>query len=413
MWTLRHTTFNPYQIFLIGDYPQKWQHGFEDIPRVKCINVKRFPFTLSQIATQCQQGALAEEYRKHLIYFYMVEVIPEISDYVIILDSKLSVTSPLLLFDMTSKPVYTWMNYANPHYMTHMHNLLPSLKRILVTSSVAPWFILHKPMVMEIMSKVVEYHQQKSFWKCYIDATNKSLSIINASWHEVYLNYLAIYYPSSFTLKWVGQLKQTWDTVHLQPCIAMCAPQKCIKVITGPSIPSNHAYLTLLKQWRETLHQESVTWVDIGCGYFSSVYSHIPWNQQTDKYIGIDCDADKIVSNQIVMYPPSITFQCLDATIHKLPEGDICIIRDVCNYMCFIHILAMLHQVKKYKIVIITDVQPNQPSSMFNKDQPTRFDRRRATGLWLEQPPFNHVIHVGLIVPFQTHYVVRTVIIKN
>ena len=413
-WSFTYMTINPYRIILLVDIPEKWIFAFSKFDRVSIVSIKRFPFTLPQITEQCKRSSLSNEYRKQLVIFYCSEVLTELSNDFLVIDPELIITNPLLLFD-GDKSVYNWSHGTSVSHITHMTRLLPKLKKTLLVSAKSPWMMCNKKIMYELMHAVTQEHNNTVFWKAYLAVIDPLGTTVSSSWQEIYLNYVAQYHPTTYLLKWHKIETKTWDMLYKAPgTTALCKPQSCIIKNLNYTIPITlvYPYLTVLKQLRERIKKENAIWVDIGCGSFTSVYPFVPWNTLTDKYIGVDCLSDKIVENQLNVHIPSVSFLKLDATLEPLPKGDICMIRNVFQYLCFIHIGSILQQLSNYSIVIITDIQPDGCVSKFNKDKPTD-TYRRQTGLWLEEAPFNYTIENVLSLNYEKNTIIRSVVIHQ
>ncbi|HYX39236.1 MAG TPA: hypothetical protein VE954_39550 [Oligoflexus sp.] len=90
-----------------------------------------------------------------------------------------------------------------------------------------------------------------------------------------------------------------------------------------------------------------------------------------------------------------------------LPEGDLCLIRQVFQHLSNDSILKVLPKLARYKYVIISDAQPHADKDQINHDIPN-FSGTRAvvhgTGLWLEKSPFNLPATVLHSYPLKTEY---------
>ena len=131
------------------------------------------------------------------------------------------------------------------------------------------------------------------------------------------------------------------------------------------------------------------TVIDLGCGDFA-VGSKI----QTDevKYIGVDVVDNLVICNQQLYGSPNTSFECLDITVDNLPEGDLCLIRQVLQHLSNSQIKAVLQKIKKYKYAIITEHYPASSIKVIpNRDKVYGADTRvyDNSAVYLDQPPFN------------------------
>jgi SAM-dependent methyltransferase len=129
--------------------------------------------------------------------------------------------------------------------------------------------------------------------------------------------------------------------------------------------------------------------VDLGCGDFRVGRLIAP---ACARYIGVDVVRPLIEENTRRHGSATVTFQCLDITADTLPNGELCLIREVFQHLSNADVLAVLRRVRKYPFVLVTDVQPKDHAGY-------RVNRDKARGagsrllyrslLRLDQPPFN------------------------
>ena len=131
------------------------------------------------------------------------------------------------------------------------------------------------------------------------------------------------------------------------------------------------------------------TVVDLGCGDFV-----IGRALQMDgvKYIGVDV-VDGLVSHLEREYGDANTvFMCLDIAADPLPDGDLCLIRQVLQHLSNDQISSVLLNTRKYRYVLITEHYP-APTVEYvpNLDKPHGPDTRvfDNSAVYLDNPPFN------------------------
>ena len=129
--------------------------------------------------------------------------------------------------------------------------------------------------------------------------------------------------------------------------------------------------------------------VDLGCGDFNigskiSVY--------TKKYYGIDIFPDLIKYNKKkYSNKKKISFLCLNIVNSYLPNGNICILRQVLQHLDNKSIKILISKIKlKYKYLIVTEHTPKF-NLRTNKDIIAGYDIRLNynSSVILDQPPFN------------------------
>jgi hypothetical protein len=77
-------------------------------------------------------------------------------------------------------------------------------------------------------------------------------------------------------------------------------------------------------------------------------------------YTGVDVVQPLIDQNVQRYGGDHIQFKCLDITSDELPDGELCLIREVFQHLSNAQISAILARVRKYDLVLVTDVQPEQ-----------------------------------------------------
>lgn len=166
---------------------------------------------------------------------------------------------------------------------------------------------------------------------------------------------------------------------------------------SGDGSTKNHAFLyanavkTFIKERRIT------NVVDLGCGDFV-VGSKLQMDKL--KYIGVDIVDDLIKQNQEKHGTVDIEFQCLDIISDELPNAELCLVRQVFQHLSNSQIISILHKIKQYKYVLITEHYP-APRIHFspNKDKPHGPDTRiyDNSAVCLDLPPFNMQISKMLL----------------
>jgi SAM-dependent methyltransferase len=159
--------------------------------------------------------------------------------------------------------------------------------------------------------------------------------------------------------------------------------------------------------------------VDLGCGDFT-VGSRLLMNGI--RYTGVDIVAALIQRNLQEFSNENVSFQCLDITSDPLPDGELCLLRQVLQHLSNVQITKVLTKIDKYRYVLITEHYPAPTvHGVPNKDKPHGADIRvyDDSAVYLNLPPFNMTISrlvleveagVGLANPGE---VIRTFLIEN
>lgn len=133
--------------------------------------------------------------------------------------------------------------------------------------------------------------------------------------------------------------------------------------------------------------------VDLGCGDFEigrALLERLP----DLHYVGCDIVPELIAHNAALYGGPHVRFQQLDVVTDPLPEGDVCLMRQVLQHLSNAEISAFLDRAS-YHWLYLTEGHPATRTGPFNPDKRTghevRFDWRtgHGRGVELSQPPFN------------------------
>jgi hypothetical protein len=110
------------------------------------------------------------------------------------------------------------------------------------------------------------------------------------------------------------------------------------------------------------------------------------------------------------------TFVCLDIIEQQLPDGDVCLVRQVLQHLSNAEIKAILDKLNKYKYVFVTEHYPLGNDCLPNIDKPHGADIRLYdnSAVFLDKEPFN-ISHIELVlnVPYDNWGTVRTYLIEN
>ena len=110
------------------------------------------------------------------------------------------------------------------------------------------------------------------------------------------------------------------------------------------------------------------------------------------RYVGVDVVRPLIDRNNQLFGTRDISFECLDIAKDDLPNGKLCLIRQVFQHLSNANIKAVLPKLEKYKFVLVTEHFPSDTElEIINKDIPSGSDTRVRwkSGVYLDRPPFN------------------------
>ncbi|MBQ9433757.1 MAG: class I SAM-dependent methyltransferase [Synergistaceae bacterium] len=195
----------------------------------------------------------------------------------------------------------------------------------------------------------------------------------------------------------------------------MCAEKESSKIYTvilrggGAekfySGPGSHTdsyvspYCELIKTFL-TEHPDVKHVVDFGCGDFNVASKFI-----SDKinYTGVDIVKEMIISHQKNFASEHVNFMCLDIVDDALPDGDMCLIRQVLQHLSNDDITKVLAKLKKYRYSMITEhVTPKAKATALNADILTGPHNRInfLSGVYLDEAPFSLECEIVLRIPY-------------
>lgn len=170
--------------------------------------------------------------------------------------------------------------------------------------------------------------------------------------------------------------------------------------------------VALIQQHAAELGRPPVV-VDLGCGDFqvgSALLSRLP----DITYIGCDIVPELVAHNSQAHGTERVNFQHVDIVVDPLPEGDICLVRQVLQHLSNKEISGILKRMGGYKLIYVTEGHPAARSGPVNPDKTAgfevRFDWRtgRGRGVELDQPPFGVAVEEVFRTSAPPHEVIIT-----
>lgn len=141
--------------------------------------------------------------------------------------------------------------------------------------------------------------------------------------------------------------------------------------------------------------------VDLGCGDFR-VGSKL--TGACEYYTGVDCVEELIRCNQKKYGNDKTAFLYKDITDDELPDGDLCLCRQVLQHLNNSQIQMVMENIKRknYKYVIITEHLLNNPKAEKNLDKISGMHTRLflGSGVYLDSPPFHYKIQKLACIPY-------------
>ena len=149
-------------------------------------------------------------------------------------------------------------------------------------------------------------------------------------------------------------------------------------------------YCSTIQAALSNYDHRSQTIIDLGCGDYA-IGSRISPHAKT--YIGVDVVPDVIKKNNDTFGQECVIFKQLDIVRDPLPDGDICLIRQVLQHLTNDEIGIVLRKVSIYKEIYVTEHLP--PDDLIgrtvNRDKIKGPGIRlfENSGVYPDQPPFN------------------------
>ena len=131
--------------------------------------------------------------------------------------------------------------------------------------------------------------------------------------------------------------------------------------------------------------------VDLGCGDFRVARSILRSLDDRISYVGVDIVPALIERNRNLFGSERVRFVCKDITRDHLPDGELCLVRQVLQHLSNAEIADALVGVRGYRYALITEHYP-APERVRrpNLDKPHGGDTRVVDGsaVFLDKAPF-------------------------
>jgi hypothetical protein len=151
--------------------------------------------------------------------------------------------------------------------------------------------------------------------------------------------------------------------------------------------------MAALLEQRCQKREQPLRLVDIGCGDFrigKALVDRLP----NTTYLGCDIVPELVAHNAATYGSERIRFRTLDAVCDSLPEGDVCLVRQVFQHLTNADILAVLQRLH-YPVIYVSEGHPLRRMGPVNPDKivgaSVRFDWQtgQGRGVELSLAPFN------------------------
>jgi SAM-dependent methyltransferase len=137
-----------------------------------------------------------------------------------------------------------------------------------------------------------------------------------------------------------------------------------------------------------------LTIVDMGCGDFQVGRALLERLPAGTSYVGCDIVPELVAHNNETYGNECVRFQQLDLVSDPLPDGDICLVRQVLQHLSNADIQSFFQRTD-YRWIYLTEGHPALRTGTVNPDKKAghevRFDWRtgRGRGVEVNRPPFN------------------------
>ena len=153
--------------------------------------------------------------------------------------------------------------------------------------------------------------------------------------------------------------------------------------------------------------------VDLGCGDFR--VGRLLKTSIDVRYTGIDVVADVVRYNQNHFQHAYVEFRCSNIIEDELPDGDLCLIRQVLQHLSNKQIYRVLDACSRYRYVLITEGVYAGAKVRPNLDKAAGWETRihQKSGVFLHLPPFSLPVQTVLEIPGSSTSVLRTMLLEH
>jgi SAM-dependent methyltransferase len=163
------------------------------------------------------------------------------------------------------------------------------------------------------------------------------------------------------------------------------------ELYSGPGSHISEAAQVYVRAIRDLALKEGFInrrFVDLGCGDFS-IGSQI--TELSSSYIGIDIVQELVTQNQNLFGNNKVSFSHLDIANDPIPNGDVCLVRQVLQHLSNEQISSILAKLRSFKWIVITEHHPRSSDFVPNRDKVHGGSIRliHGSGVVLTEPPFS------------------------
>jgi hypothetical protein len=153
--------------------------------------------------------------------------------------------------------------------------------------------------------------------------------------------------------------------------------------------------------------------VDLGCGDFG--VGRLLKTSDSVRYTGLDVVADLIRHNQERFQNAHVEFRCANIVEDELPDGDLCLIRQVLQHLSNKQISKVVAACSRYRYILVTEDVWVGEKARPNLDKPAGWDTRirERSGVYLDLPPFNLPARTVFEIPDSSTNALRTMLLEG
>jgi len=177
-----------------------------DIDGVTWIAETRFPFTMEDVGQIIPYNRRGWYYQQ-LLKLYVEEVVPELLDHYLILDSDVVFIKPVTFFQGT-KLLLDYNGINQEQYDIHMKAVLPDVfENISSESGVTDHMMFRKDIMQELKGRVEEIHGE-SLWKVFLNKIDPAYyNMSGMSEYNFYFHYVLTLHPELYEMR---LLRKCW-----------------------------------------------------------------------------------------------------------------------------------------------------------------------------------------------------------
>lgn len=164
------------------------------------IPESHFSFTIEDVGRKIPYNRRGWYYQQ-LLKLYIHEVVPELLEHYLILDSDVVIIRPISFFK-EGKILFDYGGIYNEPYVKHMKSVLPDIfKNVPDYCGVTDHMMFRKDIICDMKKRVEEVHQ-KELWKALLEHVEPvDYHGSGMSEYNFYFHYALIQYPAAYELR--------------------------------------------------------------------------------------------------------------------------------------------------------------------------------------------------------------------